>query len=189
MFSPFLAYGVSTWGLTYLSMLDPNLISEKKIIRIITFSEATAPSGPIFDSLQILKLNDVIVMHIVSFVYECVHSLDPACFKNYFTRIHNAVTEGDQFPLRCNTIQYGLRSIHFSGVRHWNSLLQNIRDSNYLFFVKFWKKMMHKGLYSFLESNKVNTPCSLAFEANIPQLILTISMTENIRNTIDNGNC
>ena len=52
IFAPFRAYGVSTWGLTYPSLMDPILILQKKIIRIITFSEVAAPSEPIFDSLQ-----------------------------------------------------------------------------------------------------------------------------------------
>ena len=94
IFAPFLAYGVSTWGLTYPSLLDHILILQKKIIRIITFNEVTAPSGPLFDILQILKLNDIIFIHIVSFVYECAHNLAPALFNNYFSRIHNVHSIG-----------------------------------------------------------------------------------------------
>ena len=94
-FAPFLTYGVPTWRLTYLSLFDLILILQNKIIRIITFNEVTAPSEPIFDSLQILKLNDIIVMYIVSFVvYECVHNLAPTYFNNYFTRIHNVHSIG-----------------------------------------------------------------------------------------------
>ena len=63
---------------------------------MIVFSEKTASSAPIFDNLCILKLNDIITYQITSFVFECVHSLDPSYFHGYFTsieRIHNIGTQ------------------------------------------------------------------------------------------------
>ena len=68
IFASFLTYGVSTWGLTYPSLLEPIAIFQKKVMRSITFNENTTP---IFDTLQILKFNDVILLQITSFVYEC----------------------------------------------------------------------------------------------------------------------
>ena len=58
-------------------------------------------------SLQIPKLNDIVVMHIVSFVYKCVHNLVPAYFNNYFTRIH------DVTYLLCDVTQPNMGSILF----------------------------------------------------------------------------
>ena len=136
IFAPFLTYGVSVWGLTYPSMLDSISALQKKTLRIVTFSDKTAPSSPIFDCLQVLKFSDIIFLHIVSFVFECVHNLAPTYFRNYFTSIqsiHNIGTrqslKGDLFALCCNTTQYGLRSVHYTGVRLWNSLPCEIRDS------------------------------------------------------------
>ena len=136
VFFTFIAYGVSVWGLTYPSLLNPISVSQKKIFRVITFSDKNVPSTPIFDSLKVLKFNDLITMHIVSFVYECVHNLSTAYFSNYFTWIENVHSFGtrqsrrsDLFALHCNTAQYGLRSIHYSGVRFWNSLPTDIRNS------------------------------------------------------------
>ena len=72
-------------------------------------------------------------------MFECLHNLAPLYFHGYFTsieRIHNIGTRqsirGDLFALRCNTTQYGLRSIHYSGIRLWNSLPLEIRNSNSL---------------------------------------------------------
>ena len=122
IFAPFLTYGV--------------FCSTKKILRIVTFSDKTAPSSPIFDCLQVLKFSDIIILYIVSFVFGCVHNLAPTYFRNYFTTIrsiHDIGTrqsqKGDLFALRCNTTQYGLHSIHYTGVRLWNSLPCEIRDS------------------------------------------------------------
>ena len=84
IFAPFLAYGVPVWGLTYPSLLNPISVLQNKILRVITFSDKNAPSIPIFHSLKVLRFNDIITMHIVSFVYECVHNLSPAYFSNFF---------------------------------------------------------------------------------------------------------
>ena len=124
IFASFLTYGVSVWGPTHPTLLDPISVLQKKILRVITFSDINAPSTPIFDSLKILKFNDIIPFQIVSFVYECVHNIAPTYFSGYFTKIENIHSigtgqsnRGDLFALRCNTTQYGLRSIHYSGVR------------------------------------------------------------------------
>ena len=124
------------WGLTYPSLLNPISVLQNKILRVITFSDKIAPSIPIFHSLKVLRFNDIITMHNVSFVYECVHNLSPAYFSNFFIWIENVHSfstrqskRGDLFALRCNTTQYGLRSIHYSGVRLWNSLPTDLRNS------------------------------------------------------------
>ena len=69
-------------------------MSQKEILRVITFNDKNAPSIPIFDSLKVLKFNDMITMHIVSFVYECVHNLSPTYFSNFFIWIENVHSFG-----------------------------------------------------------------------------------------------
>ena len=39
------------------------------------------PSGPLFDRLQILKLNNSFQLQVATFVYECINSLAPIYFK------------------------------------------------------------------------------------------------------------
>ena len=137
-------------------LLEPIAILQKKIMRSITFNENTAPSTPIFDTLQIFKFNDVILLQITSFVYECVNNLAPVYFRDFFISIHNVhdigtrqSKRGDLFALRCNTTQHGLRSVHYSGVRLWNSLPQEIRSSNSL---SNFKKKAKSYLLSFYRS-------------------------------------
>ena len=57
---------------------------------------------------------------------------------------------GDLFALRCNTTQYGLRSVHYSGVRLWNSLPQEIRSSN---SPSNFKKKAKSYCYHFIDHN------------------------------------
>ena len=103
---------------------------------VFTFNKVIASSAPLFDALQILKLNHIFKFHATSFVYECLNNLAPIYFSDYFVSIHSVHNIGtrqskksDLFALRCNTTQYGLRSIHYLGVRIWNSLPIEIRES------------------------------------------------------------
>ena len=61
---PFLSYGLSVWGLTCPSLLEPITVLQKKILIIMSFSETNAPSEPLFDRLQILKLNDMFQLQV-----------------------------------------------------------------------------------------------------------------------------
>ena len=78
-------------------------------------------------------------LQVASFVHECINSLAPIYFKNYFTSIHTVhgigtcqAWKGDLYALRYNTTQYGIRSIHYSGVRLWNSLPTEIKETRSL---------------------------------------------------------
>ena len=74
---PFLTYSVHVWGLTFPSFLTQLFIIQKRAIRIISFSEPKSHSEPLFKSLNLLKLNDVIESQILSFVYQWSHRLLP----------------------------------------------------------------------------------------------------------------
>ena len=136
LFASFLAYGSSVWGSTFTTCNDPIFILQKKVLKIITFNKVIASSAPLFGALQILKLSDIFKFQVTSFVYECLNNLAPIYFSKYFVSIHSVHNigtrqskKGDLFALRCNTTQCGLRSIHYLGVRIWNSLPIEIRES------------------------------------------------------------
>ena len=129
LFYPFLTYGIVVWGATYENLLKPVLISQKKVIRAITFSAPTSHSSSLFADLKILKLGDIYQLYISSFAFECLHDIAPAHFKDFFrpiSSIHSyntrAATRGDFSLLEKNTLQYGIRSISYNGVRIWNNI-------------------------------------------------------------------
>ena len=87
-------------------------------------------------------------LHVASFVYECTNNTVPVYFGNYFTRFNTIRRIGTRqsmknklYAVSCNTTQYGLRSIHYSGVRLWSSLPMEIKDSNTL--SNFKRKLKH----------------------------------------------
>ena len=136
LFYPFLSYGITVWGATHGQYLSPVLVSQKRVVRAMTFSDPFAHSLPLFSDLQILKLDDIYHLYLTSFVYECHNKLAPNHFSDYFTQVsdihhHNtrSASHGDFFLKRKNTLQYGLRSVCFNGAKIWNNIPPDIRNS------------------------------------------------------------
>ena len=105
-------------------------------MRAITFSGPIAHTSLLFLDLQMLKLDDIYCLYISFFAYECVNDIAPLHFRDYFTQIsefHQYNTRsascGDFFRVRKNTVQYGLRSICFNGVKSWNTIPSDIQNS------------------------------------------------------------
>ena len=129
LFSSFLSYGIIVWGLTYTSYLNPLFLLQKKIIRCIKFQPFTAPSTPLFHSLKIMKLEDILHLNILTFVFKAINKLSPIYFHNYFTpgsSVHRfgtrQATRGDLFNTLKNTTLYGQKTIQYFGSKLSNTL-------------------------------------------------------------------
>ena len=130
-------YGSQTWGLSYDSYLQPLFLLQKKVLRSISFQPISSPSSPIFFSLKILKLKDMIHHDILKFVYRSLNGLTPSHFLNYFqlsSSVHGHVTRqatgGGIFQSIKNTFLYGLRSIKYFGAKLWNDIPTYIKMAN-----------------------------------------------------------
>ena len=126
---PFLIYGVQVWGLTYPTYLMPVTTLQKRVARVMTFSEPVSHSEPLLKSLNLLKVNDIIHSEILSFVYQWFYKLVPSCFLDFFKPIsstHEYPTRQSRnenlFIKSIRTTQYGIRSLHYTGSNFWNSL-------------------------------------------------------------------
>ena len=67
---PFLTYGLIVWVNTYSTTLQPLSIMQKKAMRIMTFSKYDDHSSPLFKKLKIIKLYDLITIHVACFMYK-----------------------------------------------------------------------------------------------------------------------
>ena len=131
---PFLTYGIQVWGLTYPTYLKPVTTLQKRVVRIMTFSDPRSHSEPLLKSLRLLKFSDIIHLEILSFVYQWYHKLSPSCFVNYFnpvSSIHSYNTRQSQidnlFVKSVHTTQYGIRSLGYTGPKLWNSLSIDVK--------------------------------------------------------------
>ena len=86
---PFLTYGIIICGNTYESTLKPIFILQKKAMRTITFSQFDCPSSPLFKSLQVINLYDLVTIYIATFMYKFHNELLPIAFHSFFTRVTN----------------------------------------------------------------------------------------------------
>ena len=61
-FSSNLFYGSQVWGQSLQTVIDKISVLQRKAVRIMTFSQFTAHSDPLFKDLKILKVNDNIFL-------------------------------------------------------------------------------------------------------------------------------
>ena len=133
----FLSYGIAVWGFTYKSYFQKLFVLQKKIIKVMTSNKQTAHSTPIFANIQLLKIDDIRQLQLLTFVYDCLNKLAPTYFHHYFVKcsqVHSYSTRlasrGDLFLERKNTFQYGIRSIEYNGERLWNMIPSHIREAS-----------------------------------------------------------
>ena len=89
LFSLFLQYGILVYSLTYESYINPVYLLQKRVIRAIAFESSTSHSTPIFSGLEILKLCDLFQLKLLTFVYESICKISPACFHNFLISVRH----------------------------------------------------------------------------------------------------
>ena len=83
---PYLIYGIEVWGNTNAAHLDPIIKIQKKIVRTITFSHYLVHTEPIFDTLNILNFNSLVVHRITLMMFNYSKDLVPLPIVECFTR-------------------------------------------------------------------------------------------------------
>ncbi len=136
LFLSFLQYGITVWGSTCTTYIDPIFKLQKKVVRAISFESSNSHSSPIFKDLKILKLSDVFHLKLLTFVYESIHKISPSCFHNFFclsSYVHQYSTRqasrGNLYLNQKNTVRYGLNSLGYLGAKLWNELPDHIRSA------------------------------------------------------------
>ena len=135
---------------------EPCFRPTKKVIRAITFNDSFSPSEPLFLKLGLLKLDDIFMLQLASFVYACINRLAPPVFDNYFNYISNIhdhstrqATRGDIFVERKNTMQYGTESVRYAGTKSWNTIsIEIIRSPSISTFRSNFVKFLLSGYSS-----------------------------------------
>ena len=69
LFAYFLQCGIVVLGLTYDSCIKLIFILQKEAVRAVAFENRYAPSSPIFHTLQLLKLEDLFELKLLTFVF------------------------------------------------------------------------------------------------------------------------
>ena len=126
------------------------LFLQKRVIRIISKSTFDSHSDPIFKELELLKLSDIRQLELGKLMFSLSHSLLPSKFNNYFSvnkQVHSYATRhanGFHLPFcRTNLRKF---SVSFQGPTYYNSLGNDIKESNslHLFKTKLKKKIVYE---------------------------------------------
>ena len=84
---------VSQLGETLIQLpFNPSMFLKKKVMRIITFSKFDEHSSPIFKSLNIIKLFDLVTLSVAIFMFKFKKKLLPSIFNTLFitfNEVHN----------------------------------------------------------------------------------------------------
>ena len=87
---PYFTYCVIIWGNTYKKYLNKIKILQKKIIRIITFSEFNAHTEPLFRKFKIMTTSQLYEYFSSIFVFKSLKNMLPNGLSDMFS--HNFVS-------------------------------------------------------------------------------------------------
>ena len=166
-----LNYGIHVWGSACNSDLEKILLLQKKAVRAMTGNKwyqkhsdpgPLASSNPLFNSLGILKIDDIYRLNIAKFIFSCLSHLTPPIFWEWFsiynevaTRSNTVINQDDYFDIGTisqsitlhtksfNKDSYGAKKVQVLGPVLWNNLPGILRNSDSLeIFKKGLLKLM-----------------------------------------------
>ena len=105
---------------------DSPSILQKKIVRILSFSDYNAHTSPLFRRLNLMTLNGMYKYFSGIHIYKCINHLLPQLFWDEFMlskTLRNAHNLQSIFHTKkkCGT------SLHYSGPKIWNEFPANIK--------------------------------------------------------------
>ena len=147
---PYYNYCILAWGAANKGALQPLLLYQKKLVRIITNSDFYAHTDPLFKQLRILKLEDLFMYHTQLFMYKTVvldkypeiknSILGHQVNHNYDTRVNSL-----RLPY-CRTLK-GTQNLCYQLPRNWNLLPASIKNKESLNSFKRECKLHHLNKY------------------------------------------
>ena len=158
-----LNYAIEIWGSAHNIYLNRILILQKRAVRMISYCDnrledfSFHPSDPLFYKLNIHKVQDVFILRIAKFIFNCLIKTTPVNFHSWFnltTEIHSYNTRTKYVDINkltptrtlfipyARTTYYGLKLIKVQGPKLWNNLPSSLRIENLSFpiFIKKLKK-------------------------------------------------
>ena len=126
LLSPYFTYCITIWGNTYKTHLKRIEILQKKIIRIITFSQHDAHTRPLFKKVGIMTFKDLYTYFSSMYIYKCINNLTPPSYYHGYKLSHSARNPRNLQALYCSK-KICKTSLLFSGHSMWNNLPDNIK--------------------------------------------------------------
>ena len=119
---PYLTYCILIWGSTYSSHLQPLVILQKKIVRVIHCKDYNSHTDPLFKESNLLKFHDIYKYFLGIYMFNRIHLQEFNRNQSYETR-----NSSDLLPSfhRLTTPQH---SVSFTGPHLWNSIPSRLKN-------------------------------------------------------------
>jgi len=159
---PYLIYAIEVWGSAGNTHLNKLLILQKRIVRLITYSDKRQEdysffsSDPLFYIMEIHKIQDIFKIMIAKFIFNCLNEKNPVNFHSWYiltTQMHKHNTRSKFIDIQNHTLtrtlfvptartsKYGLKLLKVQGPKIWNKIPPVLRISTSIIgFIKNYKK-------------------------------------------------
>ncbi len=137
---PYLTYCNIVWGSAYASTLTKLVSLQNRAIRLITRSPFRSSCNPLYFSLNLLKIIDIVKFQTVQFMFKIKHNLLPSSSLRLFSvydpqRIHDTRKKPYFLIEGCRTIVRE-NSVNVAGPKLWDSLPRYIQDATCISVLK-----------------------------------------------------
>ena len=149
---PHLLYGIIIWGSTYKSYLQKLVSLQNKGLRLLTnnftFHQPFVSVSLLHKQNKILKLSDIYTYEVAIFMHKFCNKKLPITFSKYFCKtdtVHKLRTRQNlacKFAIPRYSTSRLQRSIKYGGIKIWNSISSETRNSSFKVFKKKYKQCL-----------------------------------------------
>ena len=144
-----LLYGIIIWGNTFPTYTRKLTALQNRAVKVISGAHFRNSVKPLYVQYKILQIDDLYKLEVAKMVYCCIHNKAQSSFLNYFNKITgvsqrltraSSNTDMLYIPLcKSNRLQ---RCIKYRGVKIWNSIPKEIRDTSHKSFKRRYKNFL-----------------------------------------------
>ena len=159
---PHLNYGLAAWGQASKTSLNKILILQKKVLRMMYFTDIREHAIPLFIDADILPVSFMYYKTVANLMHDINNNNSPTNLLNLFEKnstIHSYYTRSSRsgnFHVKSSKLQIHKNSLSRFGVTLWNEMPCHIRDLP----KKKFRKVLHRLLLDILkrEDDFIETP-------------------------------
>ena len=134
LITPYLTYGLISWGNACKTFLDQILVLQKRALRLIYFAETNDHAIPFFVNAKILPLQSLYYESVCSLMYDVNKNTAPDNILKLFSRISSVHTyntrasTSEHFYTKESRLNVKRNAFSRVGVKIWNGIPQILKE-------------------------------------------------------------
>ena len=129
-----ISYGMEIYGLANASILKPIQVLQNRILKTITFSHRRHPTNDLHSKLGVLKVSDIHVLKMGTFIYKYVNNTLPRVFRDIVnprmsSYLVNRTRSNALFSVTRHNSKHGKLLLNNYCFKVWNDFPNNIKSS------------------------------------------------------------